>query len=185
MSSSSVINAQAPLRLQYKVNPEKALVTDRASTCSEDNSDPFHATVYPMPSSGESLPVGVHQALGGLHEAPTPGDILCAAMASCLDSSLRMVANAFGISLVKLTVDVTGEVDVRGTMMIDPDVPVGFQHMACTVKLQAVEGTDPAAIGKLCKIAEHCCVILQTLQHTPSIQTHYVIDNAAELTTAG
>ena len=36
-----------------------------------------------MPESGEVLPVGVHGAIGGPHDAPTPGDILCSALVAC------------------------------------------------------------------------------------------------------
>ena len=43
---------------------------------------------------------------GGLGDLPVPGDILCAALASCTDSTIRVVANMFGIELLELAVDV-------------------------------------------------------------------------------
>ena len=69
-----------------------------------------------MPQCGIAVPVGVHRTIGGLHDAPTPGYILCAALAACQDSSVRMVANILGITLEYLEVEVTGDVDVRGTL---------------------------------------------------------------------
>lgn len=72
---------------------------------------------------------GIHRAVGGYHDAPNPGDILCAALASCLDSTIRIIADRLGITLTSLEVDVTAEVDVRGTLVVNRDIPVGFQAM--------------------------------------------------------
>ena len=64
------------------------------------------------------VPVGVHRAVGGLHDAPTPGDMQCAALAACQDSAVRMVANRLGAEILSL--------EVRGALGIDAEVPVGF-----------------------------------------------------------
>lgn len=169
----SVRAIQAPLRAQYKVAPEDAMVIDHARTVGKDSRDPFHSMVEPMPGCGATLPVGVHSAIGGLHDAPTPGDILCAALAACQDSAIRMVANMLDVELEFLVVEVTGEVDVRGTMMIDPQVPVGFQSLNCNVQLRAKTGTPPAVLQKLQNAAERCCVVQQTLRTPPLIKTRF------------
>ena len=173
MGKVSVREIQGPLRNQYKSSPEDAWVIDHARTTGADAADPFHSTVEPMPGCGATLPVGVHRAIGGLHDAPTPGDILCAALAACQDSAVRMVANVLGIELEHLSVEVTGDVDVRGAMAIDNQVPVGFQSMKCDVQLRAKEGTHPKLLKKLREAAEHCCVVQQTLQNPPAIQTSF------------
>jgi uncharacterized OsmC-like protein len=121
------------------------------------------------------MPVGVHSALGGVHDAPTPGDILCAALAACQDSSVRMVANLLGVQLEFLEVSVSGDVDVRGTMMIDRTVPIGFQAMRCNVQMRVKAGTDPRLVGKLKAAAEQSCVVLQTLRAPPRIETQFDI----------
>ena len=74
MDRISVSNMQAPLRAQYKISPETARVIDRAIAKGADASDPFHSIVEPMPGAGATLPVGVHRALGGMHDAPTSGE---------------------------------------------------------------------------------------------------------------
>ena len=66
---SIVQDAQAPLRSQYKETPAAAMVTDHARTCGADPTDPFHSVVEPMDGCGVSVPVGVHRAVGGLHDA--------------------------------------------------------------------------------------------------------------------
>ncbi len=62
------------------------MVTDHAKTSGGNASEPFHSIAEPMDGCGVSVPVGVHAAAGGKHDAPTPGDILCAALAACQDS---------------------------------------------------------------------------------------------------
>lgn len=171
MNTFSVREYQAPLRLLYKSSPESAWVTDHAITAGTDASDPFHSVVEPRPEFGEKLPVGVHRAVGGLHDAPTPGDILCAALAACQDSTVRMVANLLGVELEFVEVEVKAEVDVRGTMAVDQRVPVGFQSIHCDVRLRAKEGTNPKLLEKLQQAAERCCVVQQTLRSPPPVKT--------------
>lgn len=173
MNTINVRETQLPLRRKYKSAPEAAQVLDRARTSFADARDPFHSTVEPMPGCGATLPVGVHSALGGSHDAPTPGDILCAALAACQDSSIRMVANILGVELEFLEVTVAADVDVRGTMMIERDVPVGFQAMRCNVQLRAKEGTNPELLARLKLAAEHSCVVLQTLRTPPGIEVSF------------
>ncbi len=173
MDKVSVKQMQVPLRAQYKATPMAALVTDIARTTGADPGDPFHSTVEPMTGCGVSVPVGVHRAVGGPHDAPTPGDILCAALAACQDSTVRMVANLMGVELEFLEVEVTAEVDVRGSLAVDMQVPVGFQVMRCDVRLRAKEGTSPEVLERLRVSAERCCIVLQTLRNPPPIQTSF------------
>ena len=152
MSQPRVFEIQIPLRQRYKAEPETALVIDRARAIGNDPDDPFHSIVMPMPQCGIAIPVGVHRAIGGLHDAPTPGDILCAALAACQDSSVRMVANLLGITLESLEVEVTGDVDVRGTFPGDPmrDPAQGQGGHGCSAA-----GKTPDRVGaKLCRAAD-------------------------------
>lgn len=169
----SVYEAQAPLRALYKQTPAQALVSDEAYTCGVDPTDPFHSQVKSVKGGGAVIAFGVHQAVGGPYDAPCPGDLLCAALAACHDSSIRMVAQLMGIDLTALEVRVKGTVDVRGAMGIDKDVQVGFQSFTCDVHLKAVEGTPPEMIEKLRMAADRCCVVGQTLKSSPTVQTTF------------
>jgi uncharacterized OsmC-like protein len=153
-----VRSRQEPLRKRYKKEPDAALVTDRARTIREDTKDPFHGGVAPgSEDHGEVWGFGVHRGVGGPHDAPVPGDILCAALATCLDSTIRMVANHLKITLEALQVEVTGDVDLRGCLLVDQDVPVGFQKMQCRVQMKPVEGTEQKLLKTLIEAAEHSC----------------------------
>lgn len=178
MSRVNVHEVQGPLRARYKADAGAALVIDHALAKGASASDPFHSTVEPMPGCGVALPVGVHSAIGGPHDAPTPGDLLCAALAACQDSAVRMVANLLGVELEALEVEVSGQVDVRGAMAIDRNVAVGFQSLRCEVRLRAREGTSPELLEKLRVAAERCCVVQQTLRNPPPVETAFAIMQA-------
>jgi uncharacterized OsmC-like protein len=162
---------QQPLRDRYKVAPAEAVITDHACTINGVETDPFHGTVVPGSQDyGVVWPFGIHRAVGGDHDGPNPGDLLCAALATCLDSTIRIIANRLAITLVALEVDVTADVDVRGTLVVDRAVPVGFQTMRCQVTIQAAEGTDPSLVKKLVAAAEYSCVNLQTLRSGVAVE---------------
>lgn len=165
--------AKVALRAQYLANPALAMVTDQASTRSINPSDPFHSLVIPKVGSETAIAVGVHSAVGGPYDAPCPGDLLCAALAACQDSSIRLVASGMGIELTELEVTVHASVDVRGALGIQKDVPVGFQSITSDIHLKAKEGTPPELLEKLRMASERCCVVMQTLQAPPQVQINY------------
>jgi uncharacterized OsmC-like protein len=174
MTQPQVVDVRArqqPLRERYKVAPAEALITDHARTINGVETDPFHGTVVPGGQDyGVEWPFGIHRAVGGYHDGPNPGDLLCAALATCLDSTIRIIANRLSIALVALEVDVSADVDVRGTLVVDRRVPVGFQTMRCQVTIQAAEGTDPGLVEKLLAAAEYSCVNLQTLRSGVAVE---------------
>ena len=185
---NSVYDAQVSLRAQYMETPELAMVTDEARTCGIDPSDPFHSRVKPMLGNDVAVPFGVHRAVGGPYDAPCPGDLLCAALAACQDSSIRLVANLMGIELIALEVQVKATADLRGAMGLQKDVPVGFQSITCNIHLEAKAGTPPDMLEKLRVAAQRCCVVGQTLLQPPQMKTLFSahpFDNVdAELATA-
>jgi uncharacterized OsmC-like protein len=162
---SLVRERQEPLRQRYRIAPEEALITDKAATLDREPIDPLHGWLDPGDGYGTHWRFGVHRAVGGFHDEPNPGDLLCGALAACLYSTLRMIADRLGIRLLGLSTRVTGEVDVRGTLAVDPSVPVGFQQLYSRIELCAAQDADPASLRKLLAAAERCCVVLQTLRN--------------------
>lgn len=115
-NSSVVQRRQGPLRDRYRRFPGEAWITDGAQTVDGCGVDPFHGAVLPAHSSGAPLRLGIHRAVGGDHDYPNPGDLLSAALAACLDSTMRMLADHLGIRLASLEVEVEAECDVRGCL---------------------------------------------------------------------
>lgn len=162
---------QDPLRVRYRTDPGPALITDRGRTVSERLDDPVHMFGVPgIQDYGVQWELGVHRAVAGLHDGPNPGDLLCLALATCMDSVVRMIANRHGVALEHLEVDVTGDVDVRGTLLVSSEVPVGFQRLRCRVQARARPGTDPALLEKLIVAAERSCVNSETLRRGVSVE---------------
>lgn len=175
MNAKSNITArerQDPLIENYRVSPENAAITDCAITSSGTVDDPFHGKVHPGgEGSDTAMSFGIHRVIGGYHDLPNPGDILCAALAACMDSTIRIIANRMRIPIQSLTVKASANVDARGTLMVSKNVQVGFHDMLCEVNLQLVEGTNPKMVQKLIAAAEYCCVNMQTLRNGVQIET--------------
>lgn len=157
---------QRPLMRRYRDQPDAAWISDGARTVDGhlDRNDPVHGELVIGTSQPLTAPLSIHSAVGGDHDGPNPGDYLAAALAGCFDSTTRIIADRMGIVLEELAVAVRAEVDVRGTLCVSPDVPVGFQRLTLEVKARAAEGTAPQAMQMLFTAAEHCCIVLQTLR---------------------
>lgn len=163
---SVVADRQAPLRALYAESPQEALTRKRARTSDGrvPPTDPFHGDVEIGHGYGIVLRFGLDRYVGGLHDAPNPGDLLCAALAACEDGTIRMIANLLGVELTRLEVEVSGKLDVRGCLGADPDVRVGFEALESKVQLEAAEGTDPRRLDALIAAADRFCVNLDTLR---------------------
>ena len=171
--TSLVQQRQAPLRDHYAKVPADARISDGAKTLNGCSGDAFHGSVLPANASGEPLQFGIHRAVGGDHDFPNPGDLLCTALAACLDSSLRMIAEHLGVGLEFLQVTVTGECDVRGCLLVERGVPVGFQRMHCSVQLRPRGDVREDTLRMLLAAAENSCVVLQTLRGGVTVQTAF------------
>lgn len=164
-----VLERQEPLRERYRAAPSEAWISDRARTEGGVEQDPFHGTVRAGEGS-EAWGVGIHRAVGGFHDRPNPGDVLCAALASCYDTTLRMIAERLRLPIEGLSVEVKGEVDVRGTLAVDRSVPVGFQRLTCRLRVRPGPGVSPEELARLAAAAERACVVLQTLRRGVPVQ---------------
>jgi uncharacterized OsmC-like protein len=157
---SEVRDRQLPLRELYRDQPSEAISAKRART--SGSGDLFHGEVEVGDGYGVRFHYGIDRKVGGLHDLPNPGDLLLAALAGCLDSTIRMVADLMAVELTELSVDVTGDADVRGALMIDPEAPVGFRQISCAVEIKSAD--DPDRVQQLVVLAQQCCVTLQTLR---------------------
>ena len=170
----SMHDRQMPLLNLYRQDPDQAWITDSATTFSETTriDDPLHTQVS---AAGHDIDIAVHRAVGGDSDGPVPGELLSAALASCMDSTLRVIANRLGVRLIRLAVSVSAELDVRGTLQMHPEVPVGFQKLHIAVDLEAEAGTRPALINALTQVAKTSCVVFQTLRNPNEISTEFTI----------
>ena len=163
ISNPIIKERQQPLMAAYLENPKAAWITDMATIEGKNLDDPLHTTVTINEELKVDFAIGVHRAVGGYHDFPNSGDLLCASLASCFDSSLRMIANRLQVTLLKTSVVATAHVDVRGTLMVNKDVPVGFQSMGLDIEITVPNSVPMALAEKLIKATERSCIVLQTL----------------------
>lgn len=169
---------QRVLQQRYREAPEQAWISDHARAVEGDASDSFHGDVEPANNGGQRWRYGIHRAVGGDHDVPNPGDLLCAAQAACLHSTTRMLAEWLDVEIINAEVAVSAEVDVRGALMVDPSVPVCFQRIHCDVLLEVPVNTPGKSLKALMGSAERCCPVFQTLQGGTEVVVDWHIDQA-------
>jgi uncharacterized OsmC-like protein len=170
--NSIVKERQQPLISIYMGNPKAAWITDMAVIEGKNFTDPLHTSVSINEELKTEFPIGIHRAVGGFHDSPNPGDLLCAALASCFESTLRMIADRMQIMLIKTKVIATANADVRGTLMIDKNVPVGFQSMGLEIEITLLSSVKSELADKLIKASERSCIVLQTLNQGIPVLVH-------------
>jgi uncharacterized OsmC-like protein len=83
------------------------------------------------------------------------------------------VAAAMGIPAERIEVTVEGDLDLRGTLGIAKDVPVGFESIRLKFDITAPEATAEQ-LRSLQEKTEQYCVVIQTLLQPPRLQTDWV-----------
>ena len=161
---------------RYASEPDAATITDFA--CTDSSNVPANMPLYGELQIGSwdkiTMPVGVHAAVGGESDYPIPGDILCGAIAACLDSTIRIIASRVRVKLKTLSVEVKGTVDVRGTLLIEKTVPVRFQKFDIRVQMQAGLVVPGMVLEKILRAAERSCVVVQSLSKDIEIEIQRV-----------
>src|SRR6202171_1331577 len=117
-------SVQKPLKDEYRKNPNKSRITLTARggqtetpvACSVD----IGRTIYQAQA---------HTGVGGAGTAACSGDLLLGALAACAQITCQRVAPAMGIPTDRIQVEVTGDLDLRGTLGISREVPVGFETL--------------------------------------------------------
>ena len=159
---------QKPLKEQYRNDPGASKITIRAKGGQTDV--PVSCSV----DIGRAIyQAEAHQGVGGAGTAACSGDLLLGALAACAQITCQMVAAAMGIPTVRIEVTVEGDLDLRGTLGISKDVPVGFEGIHLHFDVVAPQAT-PEQLRGLREKTEQYCVVMQTLMRPPSLRTEWV-----------
>lgn len=173
VSSINVREIQAPLKARYQAEPEAAVVRLRVTSKPGDLRDPFHWAGGPDAAPAVTWRAGAHPGVGGTGDVPCSGDLLLGALAACQEITVRMVAAAMGIELQTLEVEAVGELDLRGTMGLDRQVPVGFTKIRCATRVALKDDGRPERARRLLENAERYCVVLNTLRGSVPVETDF------------
>jgi uncharacterized OsmC-like protein len=84
-----------------------------------------------------------------------------------------MVATAIGIEAERIEVVVDGDLDLRGTLGVDREVPAGFAAIRVRFEVDA-PGEPQERIDSLIEKTERYCTVLRTLLEPPPIERSVV-----------
>jgi uncharacterized OsmC-like protein len=158
---------QKPLKEQYRNDPNASRIKMQAKggqtgapiACSID----IGRAIYQAEA---------HKGVGGAGNGACSGDLLLGALAACAQITCQMVAAAMGIATERIEVTVDGELDLRGTLGIAKDVPIGFDSIHLHFDVVA-PNTTAEQLRALQEKTEQYCVVMQTLKQPPKIETQW------------
>lgn len=158
---------QKPLKEQYRNDPNASRITltakggqtDAPMACSVD----LGRAIY----NAEA-----HKGVGGAGAGACSGDLLLGALAACAQITCQMVAAAMNIPTERIEVAAEGDLDLRGTLGISKEVPVGFDTIHLKFNVAAPAAT-PEQMKALQEKTEQYCVVMQTLLHPPKLETDW------------
>ena len=158
---------QKPFKEQYRSDPGTAQITLKAQGTQTET--PMSCSV----DIGRALyQAQAHSGVGGAGTSACSGDLLLGALAACAQITCQMVATAMEIPTNHIEVKVEGDLDLRGTLGISKEVPVGFETIRVSFEIDAPDATAEQLDG-LRKKTEQYCVVMQTLAHPPILQINW------------
>ena len=171
MNADELRALQTPLKEKYRGDAARAVITLKAQ-------GDLGAGVSCRVDTGRALvEAGLHPAAGGTGLQACSGDMLLQALVACAGVTLQAVATALEIGLRNGSVRAEGDLDMRGTLGVAKDAPVGFR----AIRLQFDLDTDasPEQLDTLIRLTERYCVILQTLRSAPAVDVSRAAGAAA------
>jgi uncharacterized OsmC-like protein len=161
-------SVQKPFKERYRETPDDSLITlvarggqtDAPISCSVD----LGRAIYGAEA---------HPGVGGAGTAACSGDLLLGALAACAQLTCQMVAANTGIEVERIEVVVEGDLDLRGTLGVSREAPVGFSAIRLRFEIDAPNASEED-LQSLHAKAERYCTVLQTLTDPPRIETELV-----------
>jgi uncharacterized OsmC-like protein len=140
---------------RYRAEPHRAAVTQRVQT------ELREGMRCETTSRGHTVVADEPRSLGGTDTAQSPVELFLSSVATCQAATYRLWADELGVALDRVTVEVEGDIDLRGYLGL-ADVPPGYAAMRVTVRL---EGPEPEQrYRELAAEAERHCPLLDALE---------------------
>jgi uncharacterized OsmC-like protein len=160
-------SVQRPLKDQYRQDPASSRITLTAH--GKQTEAPISCSI----DLGRAIyNAQAHKGVGGAGTGACSGDLLLGALAACAQITCQMVAAAMGIPTEAINVRVEGDLDLQGTLGLSKDAPVGFHDIRVTFDVRAPQATAEQLSALRAK-TEQYCVVMQTLQHAPRIESEW------------
>ena len=162
-------SVQRPLKEKYRSDPSASQITLRASGSQTESGVPIACSI----DLGRAIyQAQAHSGVGGAGTGACSGDLLLGALAACAQITCQMVATAMGVPVRRIEVVVEGDLDLRGTLGISKEVPVGFERIRAQFDIDAPEATEEQ-LSALRDKTEQYCVVMQTLRQPPPVEVEW------------
>lgn len=165
MSDVDLREEQEPLKEQYESNPESAIITLSASGEMEGDVRACNVDIGRAIYEAE-----LHEGAGGPGSAACSGDLLLGALAACSQLTAQAVLENFGVD-ADVEVTATADLDLRGTLGVDKEAPVGFTDIRLDVDVDGDLSEDTREAVE--RATERYCVVFQTLVDPPNVETRW------------
>lgn len=165
MNADELKNLQAPIKQKYREQPDVAIITLKAQGKVGEG-------ISCKVETGKAIvEAGLHKATGGTGMLACSGDLLLEALVACAGVTLTAVATAIAVNIKEGTVKAEGDLDVRGTLGVSKEAPVGFKN----IRISFILDTDASEeqMQSLAKLTERYCVVYQTLAKGVQMQSTF------------
>ena len=122
-------------------------------------------------------------AFGGGDDAMSPADVVLVALGTCQEIMYAALASTMDIQLDECKVEVTADLDLKGLMGMDADVPPGLLAMDYHVHLKSPASDE--ALKELIDVVERQCPLLDTLTREIKVTGKVNINDRLEYVGAG
>ena len=158
-----VRTVQEPLKEQYRHEPDAARITLQARASEQATPDTCSVDLGRAVYAAEA-----HAGVGGPGLGACSGDLLLGALAACAQITCQLVATSMGLMTRRIEVVVEGDLDLRGTLGVSREAPVGFEQIRVRFKVDAPDATEDQ-LAALLEKTERYCVVMQTLANPPAL----------------
>jgi putative redox protein len=117
-------------------------------------------------------------ALTGQDRGPNPVELVLAALGACQEITYRLYADTLGIPIDRVSVSVSGRLDLRGFFAVDERVRPGFKDITATVKIGSPAPAEE--IERLRASVDRHCPVLDILRSVTPVRTRIEQNSALQ-----
>ncbi len=133
-------------------------------TVSSENQGGFHSKIS---MRDHELDADQPYGFEGTNKGPKPSELLLAALAACQEVTWRLYAEAAGIEIDHISIELRGTQDLRGFMGTDETVPAGFVSIEGDVTIKSSSASDEVLANLQKTVDAHCPVLDDLMRSVP------------------
>ncbi len=159
MNAEELRSIQTPLKEKYRSEPDSA-----QSTLMARGKVNFETISCQIEHESEAPRVpGLHPMAGGDGNFSCPAEMLLEALIGCAGVTLGAVCTAMEIPVDSAILVAEGDMDFRGTLGVNREIPVGFT--AIRLRFELASSASDEKLAKAVQLAERYCVVAQSVKN--------------------